>query len=400
DRRSARAARAAPRGCPAWRASAPPRGSRRLRGPRARVRTARRARRGARRSGGRRRCAEGGRGERWWSWRVSWRCRRADARHRSGMRNGGFVSRDSVPRAPPAVARSSRRPPRGGSAGRRAEVAPPHRGSVPRRAEDLGHNGRMTPTSATAETVQALLRSAPQSEAQLEQLAREAQTLPIVELVYLVETRPDTEAAILFRVLDKDTALAVFESLPAPHQAELISALRTQQVADIITDLDPDDRASLLDELPASVAERLLHGLDADQRAMTTAVRGYPREAIGRYMSPEVLTLAPGMTAGDALAHVRLHAEEPETIYLLPVVDRSRVLLGVVGLRRLLVTDPDVLVGDLAHEAVHATATDDREQVARRFFAAKLLAMPIVDGEGRLVGVLTVDDAVDIIEQE
>ena len=258
----------------------------------------------------------------------------------------------------------------------------------------------MTPTSATAETVQALLRSAPQSEAQLEQLAREAQTLPIVELVYLVETRPDTEAAILFRVLDKDTALAVFESLPAPHQAELISALRTQQVADIITDLDPDDRASLFDELPASVAERLLHGLDADQRAMTTAVLGYPREAIGRYMSPEVLTLSPGMTAGDALAHVRLHAEEPETIYLLPVVDRSRVLLGVVGLRRLLVTDPDVLVGDLAHEAVHATATDDREQVARRFFAAKLLAMPIVDGEDRLVGVLTVDDAVDIIEQE
>ena len=91
----------------------------------------------------------------------------------------------------------------------------------------IGDNGRVTPTSATAEAVQALLRNAPQSEAQLEQLARDAQTLPIVELVYLVETRPDTEAAILFRVLHKDTALAVFESLPAPHQAELISGLRT-----------------------------------------------------------------------------------------------------------------------------------------------------------------------------
>ena len=239
-----------------------------------------------------------------------------------------------------------------------------------------------------------------QDEAQLEQLARQAQdTAHRGSSVYLVEARPSTEAAILFRVLGKATALAVFEALPASHQAELISALRTQQVADIIGDLDPDDRASLLDELPASVAERLMHGLDASERAMTTAVLGYPRHAIGRYMSPEVLALSPGMTVR-ALAHVRAHAEEPETIYMLPVVDGSRVLLGVVGLRRLFVAEEDLLVGDLAHEAVRAAATDDREHAARRFFAAKLLAMPIVDGEDRLVGILTVDDAVDILEQE
>ncbi|MGO1504145.1 MAG: magnesium transporter [Brachybacterium sp.] len=258
----------------------------------------------------------------------------------------------------------------------------------------------MTPASTTIDTVLALLRGETQDEAQLEQLAREAQTLPIGELVYLVEARPSTEAAILFRVLGKATALAVFEALPASHQAELISALRTQQVADIIGDLDPDDRASLLDELPASVAERLMHGLDASERAMTTAVLGYPRHAIGRYMSPEVLALSPGMTVREALAHVRAHAEEPETIYMLPVVDGSRVLLGVLGLRRLFVAEEDLLVGDLAHEAVRAAATDDRELVARRFFDAKLLAMPIVDGEDRLVGILTVDDAVDILEQE
>ncbi|MGP9537297.1 magnesium transporter [Brachybacterium sp. AOP43-C2-M15] len=258
----------------------------------------------------------------------------------------------------------------------------------------------MTSSSATLETVRALLRADPQSEAELEQLGLEAQLLPVGELVYLVETRPATEAALLFRVLDKAEALAVFEALPPQHQAELISALRTPQVADIIGDLDPDDRASLFDELPASVAERLMHGLDADERAMTTAVLGYPRHAIGRYMSPEVLTLHPEHTVGEALAHVRAHAEEPETIYLLPVVDASRILLGVIGLRRLLVADEDARVGDLAHLAVHAAATDDREDAARRFFAAKLLAMPIVDGEGRLVGIVTVDDAVDILEQE
>ena len=258
----------------------------------------------------------------------------------------------------------------------------------------------MTPASTTIDTVLALLRRETQGEAQLEQLALEAQTLPTPELVYLVETRPATEAALLFRVLGKASALAVFEALPAHHQAELISALRTQQVADIIGDLDPDARASLFDALPAAVAERLMRGLAADERAMTTAVLGYPRHAIGRYMSPEVLTLRPDLTVREALAHVREHAEEAETIYLLPVVDRSRVLLGVVGLRRLLVADEDVLVADLAHDAVHAAATDGREEAARRFFAAKLLAMPIVDGEGRLVGIVTVDDAVDIIERE
>src|SRR5699024_9589646 len=268
------------------------------------------------------------------------------------------------------------------------------------RTATVGHNETMTSTHTTVESVLALLRHVPQGEAELEQLGREAQTLPTSELVYLVETRPATEAALLFRVLGKDQALAVFEMLPASHQADLISALRTPQVAQLIGDLDPDDRASLFDELPASVAERLMHGLDADERAMTTAVLGYPRDAIGRYMSPEVLALSPGMSVRDALAHVREHGEDAETIYLLPVVDRSRVLLGVVGLRRLLGADEDALVGDLAHEAVRAFATEDREDAARRFFAAKLLAMPIVDGEERLLGILTVDDAIDVLEQE
>ena len=258
----------------------------------------------------------------------------------------------------------------------------------------------MTSTRTTVETVLALLRRVPRSEVELEQLGREAQTLPTGELVYLVETRPSTEAAMLFRVLGKEQALAVFEALPAAHQADLITALRTPQVAELIGDLDPDDRASLFDELPASVAERLMHGLDADQRAMTTAVLGYPRDAIGRYMSPEVLALGPGMSVREARVHVREHAETAETIYLLPVVDSSRVLLGVVGLRRLLVAEEEALVGDLAHEAVRAFATEDREDAARRFFAAKLLAMPIVDGEERLLGILTVDDAIDVLDQE
>src|SRR5699024_676318 len=110
--------------------------------------------------------------------------------------------------------------------------------------------------------------------------------------------------------------------------------------------------------------------------------------------------LGPGMSVREARVHVREHAETAETIYLLPVVDSSRVLLGVVGLRRLLVAEEEALVGDLAHEAVRAFATADREDPARRFSDARLLAMPIVDGGERLLGILTVDDAIDVLDQE
>ena len=264
----------------------------------------------------------------------------------------------------------------------------------------LRQNGRVLETTVTIDSVLELLRGQPQSEAELERLAQQAHQLPAAELEYLIETRPATESALLFRVLDKPTALQVFEGLPSEHQAELISGLRTPHVGAIIGDLDPDDRASLFDELPASVVERLMQGLDADERAMTTMVLGYPRTSIGRYMSPEVLALHPDQTIGEALVHVRAHAEVPETIYLLPVVDSTRVLVGVVGLRRLLVADESAVVGDLAHPAVLARATDDREEAARRFIDAKLLAMPIVDSEQRLVGIVTIDDAVDILEQE
>ncbi|WP_341854208.1 MMPL family transporter [Brachybacterium sp. GPGPB12] len=225
----------------------------------------------------------------------------------------------------------------GGSGGRLASRVRTHR-RIAHRARGgagpalghLGHNGSVTSTAAL-DTVLDLLRTDPQSEAELEHLAREARLLPTGELVYLVGARPATEAALLFRVLDKARALAVFEGLSSDHQAELISALRTPQVAEIIGDLDPDDRASLFDESPASVAERLMHGLDADERAMTTAVLGYPRHAIGRYMSPEVLAPRPDQTVAEALAEVRERGEDAETVYLLPVVDSSRVVAGGGG---------------------------------------------------------------------
>lgn len=255
-------------------------------------------------------------------------------------------------------------------------------------------------TTQITEEIEDLLRQDPRTEAELATLSSHGRALPVADLSYLIRTSAPEDAAVLYRVLDKGTALSVFEDLSPGDQADLVRSLRSSETAELITHLDPDDRASLLDELPATVADRLLKGLSSDERQMTATVLGYPRKAIGRHMSPEVLALNEDLDADTAVALVREHVDEPETVYLLPVVDSTRKLQGVTGLRTLIASDPDARIGDIARPAISARAVDDREEVARRFRSEKLLAMPIVDLEDRLIGILTFDDALEIIDEE
>ena len=244
------------------------------------------------------------------------------------------------------------------------------------------------------------LRRRPGTPADLQCLADLARQADDVEVTRVIRTTPAADGAILFRVLPKARALDIFENLSAGDQADLIGALRSEETAHLIEELDPDDRALLFDELPASVADRLMRGLDPAERRMTTAVLGYPRDSIGRYMSPEVLPIPVDVTAAEALERVRARIDVPETIYLLPVVDTTRRLRGVIGLRRLLAADGNEPVSELMKPAVAARAVAPREETARRFLAEKLLAMPIVDDEERLVGLVTIDDAIEIIDRE
>lgn len=257
-----------------------------------------------------------------------------------------------------------------------------------------------TNTVTNPEAITELLSQEPSTEAELQQLAKLASDLPVEELRYIMRAYPGPDAAILYRVLPKDTALALFEDLSPGDQADLIAALRSTEIAEVIEQLDPDDRAQLFDQLPASVADRLMQGLTADERRMTTAVLGYPRDSIGRHMSPEFIMIRDDATVEKALERVQARIDAAETVYLLPVVDGSRRLLGVVGLRRLLATDREAIVREVMRPAVHASAVDPREDVARRFLETKLLAMPIVDDEQRVVGILTFDDAFSIIGEE
>lgn len=223
---------------------------------------------------------------------------------------------------------------------------------------------------------------------------------PTHEVVAVIERLDARRRAVVYRLLPKQRALEVFEDLPASLQGDLVDALQDSEVAAVFADLDPDDRVRLLDELPASVAPRLLRGLPVDERTLTAAVLGYPQDSIGRRVSPEYVTLRPSVRVSDALARVRSRVRDAETVYTIPVIDDARTVVGVISLRDLLGGADDDTVGALMSEPHTATATDDAEDAARLCADLGVLALPVVDSEGRLVGILTIDDAVRILEQE
>lgn len=218
------------------------------------------------------------------------------------------------------------------------------------------------------------------------------------EIVRLLEREDAPDRAVLYRLLPRDRALEVFELLDSGMRSELFHGLRDEDVARVFEELDPDDRAQLVDELPAGVAQKLMRGLSARERELTAPMLGYPKGSIGRFMSTEYVRLEPQLTLGDALSHVRHRGRDAETIYTLPVTDPHRRVLGVVGLRDLVMGASDTLIADVMTDARHVTATADAEVSARSLVDAQLLAAPVVDGEDRLLGIFTVDDAARILE--
>lgn len=218
------------------------------------------------------------------------------------------------------------------------------------------------------------------------------------DIVDILERSDREHQAVLYRVLPKGQALEVFERLDPSLQRDLVGALQEDAVAAIFADLDPDDRVELLDELPATVARRLMKGLPPDERDKTAVILGYPQGSIGRQMSPEFVAVRPELTTAEALTRVTRHLSDAETIYTLPVTDAQRALVGVVALRDLLAAAPGTTISEVMRPAHWVHATDDAEAAARRCADLKVLALPVVDDENRLVGILTVDDALQILE--
>ena len=225
-------------------------------------------------------------------------------------------------------------------------------------------------------------------------------SLTVEHVTTLLTRLPDKRRAVVYRLLPKERAITVFELLDPELQSDLIKGLQGNEVAAIFTDLEPDDRVWLLDELPSALAPRLLQGLSHKERQLTAEVLGYAKRSIGRRMTPEYISTRVDYTVKYTLERVRARLDQAETVYTLPVLDAGRKVVGVVSLRTLLGAQPDQEVREVMAAAHVVPAYEDEEVAARVCTDLRVLALPIVDKESRLVGMLTIDDAVRILEAE
>ncbi|MEM8613542.1 MAG: magnesium transporter [Cyanobacteria bacterium P01_H01_bin.105] len=221
------------------------------------------------------------------------------------------------------------------------------------------------------------------------------------DIAEAIEGLPEAMQALAFRLLSKAEAIEVYENLDSSIQQNLVEDFKRQDVIDIVDKMSPDDRARLFDELPAKVVRQLLQQLSAQERESTALLLGYEAGTAGRAMTPEYIALKENWTVERALNHIRKLASVSETVYYLYVTDRARRLTGILSLRMLVTGQPDQTIGDLmTREVVSVQTGIDQEEVARLIQRYDFLAVPVVDTEERLVGIITVDDVLDILEEE
>ncbi len=235
----------------------------------------------------------------------------------------------------------------------------------------------------------------------LNRLKLELSELPAVDVGEFIADLPEGRRAIAFRLLKKSKATEVFEYLQPDVRETLIGSLHDAQVHQLIEEMSPDDRAELFDELPAGVVRRLIQGLSMVERQATATILGYPEGTAGRVMTTEYVRLQEGLTVAQALDKMRRRDQDKETIYYAYLTDNNRKLLSVVSLRQLLFSMPDVKLTDIASDRLIRVQTDTpREEAAQVMMRYDLIAVPVVDREERLVGIVTIDDMVDVLEEE
>ncbi|MCZ0702974.1 magnesium transporter [Natronobacillus azotifigens] len=232
----------------------------------------------------------------------------------------------------------------------------------------------------------------------LKKLVSQAETIEILDVMRELSVE---EQAIVYRLLSKDKALIVFEQLDLYLQQTLLASFTEEKVIEMISELAPDDRVRLLDELPAKVTKKLVASLSPEERKETALLMGYEDETAGRIMTTEYVRLKRDYTAAEAVEKLRTHAQDKETIYTIYITDDSRKLEGVLSLKELVMASPEQKLEEIMHKKIIKVSTGtDQEEVARTLQELDLLALPVVDKENRLVGIITFDDAMDILEEE
>ena len=215
------------------------------------------------------------------------------------------------------------------------------------------------------------------------------------------ETEKDADLLILFRILPKDLAAETFVEMDSDVQERLIYKLSDRELKAVLDELFLDDTVDLIEEMPASVVKRVLAQSDAETRTYINDILKYPKDSAGSIMTIEFVSLRPTMTVDDAFERIRRTAIDKETIYTCYVVDEKKKILGLVTAKDLMLAQKTALVSDIMEEnVIYAYTEDDKEEVANKISDYGFLALPIVDREMRLVGIVTIDDAIDVLQEE
>ena len=222
-----------------------------------------------------------------------------------------------------------------------------------------------------------------------------------VDLASFLNEIPKERTAILFRLLPKELAAETFVEMDSDVQEHLIRSFSDTELKDIVDELFLDDTVDIVEEMPANVVKRILSSTDATTRAMINRILNYPEDSAGSIMTIEYVSLRKNMTVSDALTRIRRTGVDKETIYTCYVTDNNRKLLGMVTAKDLLLSEEDTEIVDIMEtNLIYAHTHTDKEEVSQMFSKYDLLALPVVDDEERLVGIVTVDDALDVMEEE
>jgi len=223
----------------------------------------------------------------------------------------------------------------------------------------------------------------------------------VVDIAENLEILPINEAVKLFRLLDKDKAAEVFSYLSVSFQKDLIEKFTDAEIKATIEELYADDAVDFIEEMPANLVSKILKNISPDKRDIINQLMNYPEDSIGSIMTVEMIVLKEKQTVKEALDYIRKVAIDKETIYTCYVATNEKKLIGVVELKHLLIADPDTVISDLMSiDYVKGITTDDKENMVHIFKKYPIIALPVTDLEGRIVGVVTHDDAMRVTQEE
>lgn len=235
----------------------------------------------------------------------------------------------------------------------------------------------------------------------MKQLQRRMEEMNEFDVAEFLSELDDNRMPMVFRLLTKETAAEVFANFEAPNQEKIINSITDSELAGIIEELYVDDAVDMMEELPANVVKRAMRTATPATRNLINQYLRYPENSAGSIMTSEFIDLKKYMSVKESLARIRRIGEDKETIYVCFVISADRKLEGIVTVKDLLLAEDDVIIEDLMdRNVIFASTTEDQESVSEKFSDYDLMALPVVDKEGRLVGIVTVDDIIDVMEQE